>query len=49
MNKKNDKNKNDFANVTALDTAAILELDAKFLEVIGGGSSSGLCAPIGKG
>lgn len=49
MNKKNDKNNNDFANFTALDAAAIFELDAKFLEAIAGGSSSELSGPIAKG
>ena len=46
MNKKNDKNNNDFAHFTALDTANIFELDANFLAVIGGGVSGDVAGPF---
>ena len=49
MNKKNDKNNKDFANCSALEQANIFELDAKFLEVIGGGASGEFESPTGRG
>ena len=49
MNKKNDKNNNDFADFIALDPANIFELDAKFLEIVGGGAGSEFEGPIGRG
>ena len=49
MNKKNDKNNNDFADFNGLGTANIFELDAKFLEVIGGGASGEFESPTGRG
>ena len=49
MNKKNDKNDNAFADFSALDTANIFELDAKFLEMIGGGARGEFESPTGRG
>ena len=49
MNKKNDKNNNDFADFNGIDTANIFELDAKFLEIVGGGAGSEFEGPIGCG
>ena len=49
MNKKNDKNNNDVADVIGLDTANIFELDAKFLEMIGGGTGGAIAGLTGGG
>ena len=43
---ENDKNNNDFADVNGVDTANIFELDAKFLEVVGGGAGSEFAGPV---
>ena len=49
MNKKNDKNNNDFADFNGLDTANIFELDAKFLEFVGGGTGGAIAGITGGG
>ena len=45
MNKKNDKNNNDFACATEVGDANIFELDAKYFDIIGGGSVSDVPGP----
>ena len=37
MNKKNDKNNNDFACATEVGDADIFELDSKYFDIVGGG------------
>ena len=49
INKKNDKNNNDFACATEVGDANIFELDAKYFDIIGGGAMAGVVGsvPIG--
>ena len=46
MNKKNDKNNNDFACATEVGDANIFELDAKYFDIIGGGAMAGVVGPV---
>lgn len=45
-NKNNDKNNNQFADLKRVATQDILELDAKYLDWIGGGTGSVIDGPV---